>query len=140
MLSQLNSPVKVEPADLPHTFRQSRRYRHRQTDAIWATEYVCNFGFRVRNYEDLSSLLETMRYWNFEITPTAYFDAIFSKKRIIKQLMEENTKDLLLQFPNFRPLYEMAILVDDATDEEKHQIALENGYYTLAEYLCQGIV
>lgn len=140
MLSQLNSPVKVEPADLPHTFRQSRRYRRRQTDAIWATEYVCNFGFRVRNCEDLSSVLETMRYWNFEITPTAYFDAIFSKKRIIKELMEENTKELLLQFPNFRPLYEMAILVDDATDEEKHRIALENGYYTLAEYLCQGIV
>lgn len=140
MLSQLNSPVKVEPADLPHTFRQSRRYRRRQTDAIWATEYVCNFGFRVRNYEDLSSVLETMRYWNFEITPTAYFDAIFSKKRIIKQLMEENTKELLLQFPNFQPLYEMAILVDNGTDEEKHQIALENGYYTLAEYLCQGIV
>jgi len=140
MLSQLNSPVKVEPADLPHTFRQSRRYRRRQTDAIWATEYVCNFGFRVRNYEDLSSVLETMRYWNFEITPTAYFDAIFSKKHIIKELMEENTKELLLQFPNFQHLYEMAILVDDATDEEKHQIALENGYYTLAEYLCQDIV
>jgi hypothetical protein len=112
----------------------------RQTDAIWATEYVCNFGFRVRNCEDLCSLLETMRYWNFEITPTSYFDAIFSKKRIIKQLMEENTKDLLLQFPNFRPLYETAILVDDATDEEKHGVAMENGYYTLAEYLCQGIV
>jgi hypothetical protein len=140
MLSQLNSPVKIEPADLPQTFHQSRRYRRRQTDAIWATEYVCNFGFRVRNYEDLSSLLETMRYWNFEITPTSYFDAIFSKKRIIKELMEENTKELLLQFPNFRPLYETAILVDDATDEEKHRIALENGYYTLAEYLCQGIV
>jgi hypothetical protein len=140
MLSQLNSPVKIEPADLPQTFHQSRRYRRRQTDAIWATEYVCNFGFRVRNYEDLSSLLETMRYWNFEITPTSYFDAIFSKKRIIKELMEENTKELLLQFPNFRPLYETAILVDDAPDEEKHRIALENGYYTLAEYLCQGIV
>ena len=140
MLSNLNIPVKVEPTDLPYTFRQSRRYRRRQTDVIWATEYVCNFGFRVRNYEDLSSLLETMRYWNFEITPTAYFDAIFSKKRIIKQLMEENTKELLLQFPNFQHLYEMAILVDDVTDEEKHQIALENGYYTLAEYLCQGIV
>jgi len=110
MLSQLNSPVKVEPADLPHTFRQSRRYRRRQTDAIWATEYVCNFGFRVRNYEDLSSLLETMRYWNFEITPTAYFDAIFSKKRIIKELMEENTKELLLQFPNFQHLYEMIFI------------------------------
>ena len=140
MLSQLNIPVKVEPTDLPHTFRQSRRYRRRQTDAIWATEYVCNFGFRVRNYEDLSSLLETMRYWNFEITPTAYFDAIFSKKRIIKELMEENTKELLLQFPNFQHLYEMSILVDNGTDEEKHQIAMENGYYTLAEYLCQGIV
>jgi hypothetical protein len=51
--------------------------------------------------------------------------------------MEENTKELLLQFPNFQHLYEMAILVDDVTHEEKHQIALENGYYTLAEYLCQ---
>jgi len=54
--------------------------------------------------------------------------------------MEENTKELLLQFPNFQHLYEMAILVDNGTDEEKHQIALENGYYTLAEYLCQDIV
>jgi hypothetical protein len=140
MLSQLNSPVKVEPADLPQTFHQSRRYRGRPSDTIWATEYVCNFRFRVHNYEDLCSLLETMRYWNFEITPTAYFDAIFSKKRIIKQLMEENTEELLLQFPNFRPLYETTILVDDMTHEEKHRIAMENGYYTLAEYLCQGIV
>jgi hypothetical protein len=79
-----------------------------------------------------------MRYWMFDNTPTAYFDAIFSKKRVVKKLMEENTQDIALRFPNFRPLFETSILVDDATVEEKHRIALENGYYALAEYLCQS--
>jgi hypothetical protein len=74
----------------------------------------------------------------FDNTPTAYFDAIFSKKRVIKQLMEENTRDIALRFPNFRPLFETSILVDDGTVEEKHRLALENGYYGLAEYLCQS--
>jgi hypothetical protein len=74
----------------------------------------------------------------FDNTPTAYFDAIFSKKHAVKKLMEENTQDIALRFPNFRPLFETSILVDDATVEEKHQLALENGYYALAEYLCQS--
>ncbi len=56
----------------------------------------------------------------------------------IKQLIEENTRDIALRFPNFRPLFETSILVDAGTNEEKHRIALENGYYALAEYLCQS--
>ena len=134
----MNSPVKVELADLPHTFRSSRRCRSRPNDSLWVIEYVCNFDFHVRNYSDLCSVFETMRYWMFDNTPTAYFDAIFSKKRAVKKLMEENMRDIALRFPNFRPLLETSILVDDATVEEKHQLALENGYYALAEYLCQS--
>ncbi len=140
MSSLMNSPVKVELSDLPHIFRASRQYQSRPNDALWAIEYVCNFDFRVRNYSELCSLFETMRYWMFDDTPTAYFDAIFSKKHIVKQLLEENMRDIALRFPNFRPLFETSILVDDGTIEEKHRVALENGYYALAEYLCQGIV
>jgi hypothetical protein len=35
---------------------------------------------------------------------------------------------------------ETSILVDDGTVEEKHRFAIKNGYFGLAEYLCQGIV
>jgi len=138
MSSLMNSPVKIETADLPHVFKSSRRCRFRPSNTLWAIEYVCNFDFRVRNYSDLCSLLETMRYWMFDNTPTAYFDAIFSKKHIVKKMMEENTRDIVLRFPNFRPLFETSILVDTGTNEEKHRIAIENGYYALAEYLCQS--
>ena len=138
MSSLMNSPVKVELADLPHTFKSSRRCRSRPNDSLWVIEYVCNFEFRVRNYSELCSLFETMRYWMFDNTPTAYFDAIFSKKCVVKKLMEENTRDIALRFPNFRPLFETSILVDDGTAEEKHRVAIENGYYALAEYLCQS--
>ena len=138
MTSILNTPVKIEPQDLPKIFWSSHRYRTRPTNAIWVSEYVCNFGFRVSDYTDLCSLLETMRYWMFDNTPTTYFDAIFSKKHLIKQLIEENTRDIALRFPNFRPLFETSILVDAGTNEEKHRVALENGYYALAEYLCQS--
>lgn len=134
----MNSPVKIELTDLPHIFKSSRRCRFRPSNTLWVIEYVCNFDFRVRNYSDLCSVFETMRYWMFDNTPTAYFDAIFSKKRAVKKLMEENMRDIALRFPNFRPLLETSILVDDATVEEKHRIALENGYYALAEYLCQS--
>jgi len=134
----MNSPVKIELADLPQIFKSSRRCRFRPSSTLWVIEYVCNFEFRVRNYSDLCSVFETMRYWMFDNTPTAYFDAIFSKKRAVKKLMEENMQDIALRFPNFRPLFETSILVDDATVEEKHQLALENGYYALAEYLCQS--
>ena len=134
----MNSPVKIELTDLPQIFKSSRRCRFRPSNTLWVIEYVCNFDFRVRNYSDLCSLFETMRYWMFDDTPAAYFDAIFSKKRAVKKLMEENMRDIALRFPNFRPLLETSILVDDATVEEKHQLALENGYYALAEYLCQS--
>jgi len=33
---------------------------------------------------------------------------------------------------------ETSILVDAGTNEEKHRVAIENGYYALAEYLCQS--
>jgi len=133
----MNSPVKIELTDLPHIFKSSRRCRSRPNDSLWVIEYVCNFDFHVRNYSELCSVFETMRYWMFDNTPTAYFDAIFSKKRAVKKLMEENMRDIALRFPNFRPLFETSILVDDTTVEEKHRVALENGYYALAEYLCQ---
>jgi hypothetical protein len=138
MSSLMNSPVKIETADLPHIFKLSRRCRFRPSNTLWAIEYVCNFEFCVRNYSELCSLLETMRYWMFDNTPTTYFDAIFSKKHLIKQLMEENTRDIALRFPNFRPLFETSILVDAGTAEEKHRVAIENGYFGLAEYLCQS--
>jgi hypothetical protein len=138
MSSLMNSPVKIETADLPHIFKSSRRYQFTPSNTLWAIKYVCNFDFRVRNYSELCSLLETMRYWMFDNTPTTYFDAIFSKKHLIKQLMEENTRDIALRFPNFRPLFETSILVDDGTAEEKHRVAIENGYFALAEYLCQS--
>lgn len=138
MSSLMNSPVKIELTDLPQIFKSSRRCRFRPSNTLWVIEYVCNFDFRVRNYSDLCSVFETMRYWMFDDTPTAYFDAIFSKKRAVKKLMEENMRDIALRFPNFRPLLETSILVDDATVEEKHRLALENGYYALAEYLCQS--
>ena len=138
MSSLMNSPVKIELTDLPHIFKSSRRCRFRPSNTLWVIEYVCNFDFRVRNYSELCSLFETMRYWMFDNTPTAYFDAIFSKKCVVKKLLEENTRDIALRFPNFRPLFETSILVDDGTVEEKHRIALENGYYALAEYLCQS--
>ena len=138
MSSLMNSLVKIETADLTHIFKSSHRYRFRPNNTLWAIEYVCNFDFHVRNYSDLCSVFETMRYWMFDNTPTAYFDAIFSKKRAVKKLMEENMRDIVLRFPNFRPLLETSILVDDGTNEEKHRLAFENGYYTLAEYLCQS--
>jgi hypothetical protein len=100
----MNSPVKIETADLPHIFKLSRRCRFTPSDTLWAIEYVCNFDFRVCNYSNLYSLLETMRYWMFDYTPTTYFDAIFSKKHLIKQLMEDNARDIALRFPNFRSL------------------------------------
>ena len=87
MSSLMNSPVKIETADLPHIFKLSRRCRFRPSNTLWAIEYVCNFDFSVRNYSELCSLLETMRYWMFDNTPTTYFDAIFSKKHLIKQLI-----------------------------------------------------
>ena len=74
----------------------------------------------------------------FDNTPTTYFDAIFSKKHLIKQLIEENMRDIALRFPDFRPLFETSILVDDGTAEEKHRVAIENGYFGLAEYLCRS--
>jgi len=138
MSSLMNTPVKIEPQDLPKIFWSSRRYQFTSSNTLWAIKYVCNFNFRVRNYIDLCSLLETMRYWMFDNTPTTYFDAIFSKKHLVKQLIEENMRDIALRFPNFRPLFETSILVDDGTVEEKHRVAIENGYFGLAEYLCQS--
>lgn len=140
MSSLMNSPMKIETADLPYIFKLSRRCRFRPSDTLWTIKYVCNFDFRIRNYSNLCSLLETMRYWMFDYTPKAYFDAIFSKKHAVKKLMEENMQDIVLRFPNFQPLLETSILVDDGTVEEKHRIAIENGYFGLAEYLCQAIV
>ena len=139
MLSSRNTQVRVELATLKPVFKQSIRYLRRpNNNPVQAIEYVCNFDFKVDTYADLCSLLETMRYWMFDYTPTAYFDAVFSKKCRIKKLMEENARDIALLFPNFRPLFETSILVDNGTIEEKHRIALENGYYALAEYLCKS--
>ena len=129
--------VRVDLEELPDLFKESRRYKSgnfkQSTFALFSNG--CHFDLTIHSYRELCWTLDTLQYWGFEKVPENVYRNVVGRETRIRQIFDDNCRDLFLKYPNFAPLLEIGILAFGKSLEEKVAMAQHHGLTNLLDFL-----
>ena len=127
---------KVNLNELPELFKQSEMYKTgAQPTVFYMYSNLCHFDLTMRSYKELCRTLDTLRQWRFRKTPKQVYWNVAGRENTIRQIMDDNCRDLFLRYPNFAPLLEIGILAFGETLEEKVAMARHHELENLVAFL-----
>ena len=131
--------VKVDLENLPELFKQSRIYRlgNLKHNVFSLFSNSCHFDLTMRTYNELCCTMDTLKYWQFEKTPVNVYYNIIGQETRMRQIFDDNCRDLFLRYPNYAPLLEIGILAFGDTKEEMAAMAKHHGLGNLLAFLQQ---
>ena len=129
--------ITIDLETLPDLFKQSRIYKSLiiSTQSITLFPNVCHFDLTMHSYRDLCRTMETLRYWQFNKTPTQVYCNVIGHEHKIRDIFIHNSEDLFLRYETFSPLFEVGILAFGNTYDEQCRTAQDLKFTSLIEYL-----
>lgn len=129
--------ITIDLENLPDLFKQSRIYKSLiiSTQSITLFPNVCHFDLTMYSYRDFCRTMETLRYWQFNKTPTQVYYNVLGHEHAIRNIFIHNCQDLFLRYETFPPLLEIGILAFGNTHDEQYSMALHHKLTCLITYL-----